>query len=112
MSDRFYVGKKAPADLADDLEEWITDRIPPVSGGLRCESDFCNGQDWNDEFDEDGTALRPIATTFVYRIDDKHICYTYVCDDCGERASDSYIADVDAVPTTSSGYAVTPKHCS
>lgn len=107
---RFYVGKKDMDDIGGDLEEWITNRVPPVPDGLRCEADVCE----NDEVDEEGSQLRGLAQTFFYRIEGNHICYTYVCESCGEQASDSYLADFESgeIPTTKGGYAAAPRHCS
>lgn len=106
MSNRFYIGKKEPDEL-EDLEEWIADRVPlPPPEGTLCEDE----RHETELFDEDEEGIRPPATTFVYRIEDGHVCYTYVCDDCGERADPEYLADQD-YPVTDGGYAVTPRHC-
>jgi hypothetical protein len=109
---RFYIGKKDIEDIAEDLEMWIADRVPPAPSGTRCEHDPCYGQEDGEEFDEGGTAMRPLATSFVYRIEGDHVCYTWVCETCSAHANESYLADLDSFPTTSGGYAVTPRHCS
>lgn len=106
MTKRFYIGKKAQEEF-DDLEEWIAARIPlPPPEGTRCEDD----QHETEEFDVDDESIRPSATTYLYRIEDGHVCYTYVCKECGERADEGYLGDHD-YPTTQGGYAVVPKHC-
>lgn len=107
MSNRFYIGKKDQADLGDGrLEEWITDRVPPPPEGTLCEYE----QHEIEEFDEDDEGIRPPATTFLYRIEAGHVCYTYVCADRREREDPKYLADQD-YPVTGGGYAVTPRHC-
>ncbi len=109
MSKRFYIGKKDQEDL-DSLEEWIAARMPlPPPEGTECEDEAHVGDEdkWDEELD---TTRRAPATTYLYRIEDGHVCYTYVCEDCGERADDEYLGDHD-YPTTPSGYAVVPKHC-
>lgn len=112
MSERFYIGKKDMDDIGDNLEAWIADRVPAPPDGLRCEADVCRGQEdaVSDEWDEDGTAMRPVATTFLYRIEDGHVCYTHVCETCGEGADQGYLGD-NEYPVTAGGYAVAPRHC-
>jgi hypothetical protein len=100
MSKQFYIGKKEGEEL-QELEEWIADRIPPAPGGTLCEGDQ----------HEDDEGIRPPATTYLYFITaDQHVCYTYVCVDCGERADPEYLCDQE-YPATGGGYAVVPQHC-
>ncbi len=111
---RFYIGKKDPEEYADgSLEEWIADRIPSPPPGTICE---CKVEGTKPSFDahhHDGEVVcTEIASSYLYVIKDGHVCYRYVCFGCEEaQASDDYLFDVE-YPTTESGYAVTPAHCS
>lgn len=110
MANRFYIGKREQFDLDGSLDEWIAEKVPPPPEGTRCEDDQHMGEgdeDWDEEAD---SFLRAKATTFLYRIEDGHVCYTYVCDECGERGDPEYLADQE-YPVTESGYAVAPRHC-
>lgn len=110
MTKRFYIGKKELEEL-EYLEEWIASRVPlPPPEGTRCEDDRHMGEDDEDWDEEEDTFLRAKATTYLYKIEDGHVCYTYVCEDCGERADPEYLGSHD-YPTTQAGYAVVPKHC-
>ena len=102
---RFYIGKR---DDLDNLEEWIYNKIPlPPPAETICEDDNHETA----EFTEDDEAVPVAATTYLYTIVDNHVCYTYVCETCGERADSEYLADND-YPQTKDGHAVAPKHCS
>ena len=106
MSNRFYIGKKDQADLDGTLEEWVCDKVPDAPPGQKCE---CDAKDCHAE--EAGTECFRFATSYLWRIDGQHVCYTFVCMDCEERVGDAdYLADQD-YPVTGSGYAVTPRHC-
>lgn len=113
MARRFYIGKKEPDEFAGDLEEWICDKIPPAPPGQVCECDE-NVHAHESEPDANGNVeivpCRERATTYLYQIKGNHVCYTYVCELCGEQAVEDYLADQD-YPTTGDGYAVVPAHC-
>lgn len=100
---RFYIGKRE--ELEEDLWVWISDKIPPAPEGQKCEDD--NHVEYAEDMAGDPDDK---ATTFLYRIEGGHVCYTYVCKECGERGDPEYLADND-YPQTSGGYAVTPTHC-
>lgn len=97
MSTRLYIGKRELSDLGGDVE-------PPPPPGTMCEDD-----DHYVRIDEVDAPPVP-ATTYIYRIEDGHVYYTYVCAECGERADPDYLADQE-YPTTKDGYAVAPRHC-
>ena len=102
---RFYMKKFSEyGDDDEDLLEWLDERIPPVPEGLRCEADDCYGLEKIDE------VFRPLATSYSYKIKDGHVCYSYICDTCGEVCSETYLSDNES-PSTEGGYAVTPQHC-
>lgn len=107
---RLYIPKDSDlGDLDSDLGAWIADKIPPVPKGLRCEAPNCVSQEYEVEgADED---VRPLATSYSYRIEGDHVCYAYICDDCQESCDPDYLFDND-YPTTSGGYAVVPTRCS
>lgn len=84
----------------EDLWEWIDQKIPPVPAGQLCEHD--------DEHKHDEE--RPPATTYSWRLDDGHICYSYICEPCHSMLPEDG-PDPEGYPTTESGYAVEPKHC-
>lgn len=106
MTKRFYIGKKDPEDLAGRLEEWINDKIPNPPAGQKCQ---CDAKECHTE-EPDTECFRP-ATSYLYRINGEHMCYTYVCRDCGDaNGTDDYLADQE-YPVTGGGYAVTPRHC-
>ena len=117
MTKRFYIGKQDPEDYLENLEEWITNKIPAPPQGQRCE---CDKDKHAHESAPDGDLNVEIidcpqeADTFVYHIKDDHVCYTYVCFSCGEATTnETYLSDYGGeFPTTASGYAVTPRHCS
>ena len=105
---RFYMKKfNEYGDNDEDLLEWLDKKIPPVPEGLRCEADDCHGQEELDDLE----APRPLATSYSYRIEDGHVCYSYICDTCQDYCAEDYLSDND-YPTTSGGYAVAPQHCS
>ena len=111
---RFYIGKIDISEDLSDLEEWIASKIPRPPDGKICECDKAKHAH-ESEPDEDGMVeivyCTAPATTYLYTVKDKHVCYTWMCDPCMEaQASDDYLGDVD-YPTTESGYAVTPQHC-
>ncbi|KKN41473.1 hypothetical protein LCGC14_0722870 [marine sediment metagenome] len=104
---RFYIGKKDQADMDGTLEEWIDDKIPNPPEGTKCECDRGTCHD----LEETDTECFRLATSYLYKIDGEHVCYTYVCFDCGETGcDDEYLADRE-YPVTGGGYAVTPRHC-
>lgn len=104
MTTRFYIGKQGLDEIGSNLEEWLAGKIPSPPIGTLCEDD--QHDTWIDEVD-----APPVeATTYIYRIEDGHVCYTYVCDECDERADPEYLVDVE-YPITQDGYAVAPKHC-
>lgn len=109
MTTRLYIGKRELSDLGDDVEAWLVDKIPPPPPGTMCEDDR-HDEDCYERDEGLEESLRALATTYLYRIEDGHVCYTYVCDECGERADPEYLADQE-YPTTKDGYAVTPRHC-
>lgn len=107
MANRFKVrtrkGELRPEveDDSSSLEEWICDKIPPVPEGQKCEHE-------RHMWDEDPEG---VASTFMYVIEGDHVCYSYLCDSCGEGyVSDDYL-EVENYPTTKDGYAVSPRHC-
>lgn len=104
---RFYIGKQEMED--ESLEVWVADRVlASKPEGQVCECslhpDHYNG-DIRDEKCTD------VATSHSYRIDEGHVCYTYLCEPCAEaQCSEEYLADYE-YPQTAGGYAVVPKHC-
>lgn len=105
-SGRFYIGKEEIED--GGLEVWIADRVlaamPP---GQICE---CDVHDDHRGEDYEGNCADP-STSYSYRIDADHVCYTYLCEPCAEATTtDDYLADY-GYPQTAGGYAVVPRHC-
>ena len=106
MSKRLKLRTRAGAlrpgieDGYDDLGEWVADKIPlPPPEGTLCEREH---SDWPSP---------PLATTYLWRIKDGHVCYSYVCEDCGWDVADGEGPDPEDYPTTKDGYAVVPRHC-
>ena len=112
MSQRFEDG-----DGDDDLHEWITDNIPDMPEGQLCEKheeiQLANAT----EFDDDNEAIIERSAPaesgyYVWMIEDGHICYTYLCENCCDSMDLDHGASAEDYPTTASGYAVAPTHCS
>lgn len=103
MTKRIYIPKgELNEQKVEDLAVWIADRIPSPPAGQRCEDDTCHSQ-------VDGE--QPLAESFSFRIENSHICFSFVCADCQERltAADEYIAE--NYPEGEGGYVLVPKHC-
>ncbi len=99
---RLYIGKKYEDGdhYEEDIWNFLSDRVLPISEGQLCEAEQCMG------------IPRNPAETFLYTIEDGHVCYTYVCDPCGEVTADEcYLSDRE-YPTTQDGYAIVPSRCS
>ncbi len=113
---RFYIGKKAIEEYVENIEEWIADKVGDPPPGTACECDKDKHAHESEPDAEDMVTIIdcPVAaTSYSYRIDGEHICYTWLCQRCAEETtSDDYLGDVDAIPTTAGGYAVAPVHCS
>ncbi len=106
MTKRIYIPKgELDEQKVQDLAVWVSDRIPEPPDGQLCESEHCHGM-----FDEE--SKRPLAKDFSFRIENGHICYSYICSDCQEylTAADEYIAE--NYPEGEGNYAPIPKHCS
>ena len=107
MKGRFYIGKRERED--ESLEVWIADKVldamPP---GQVCECGV-HAEHMADDYEGD---CADGATTFSYRIEDEHVCYTYLCQSCADAQglAEDYLADND-YPQTTGGYAVAPRHC-
>ena len=109
MSNRFYIGKKDIGEDSEDLEVWIDSKIPPPPDGQVCE---CDGDKHAHEnsVGEIVDCSEP-GETYLYVIEDAHICYSYMCFGCAEaQTNEAYLGDVD-YPTTEAGYAVVPSRC-
>lgn len=114
MTKKFYIGKKDFDDYACELDEWIANKIPEPPTGTKCECDkdkhSHEGPPDKDRMVEIVDCADP-ATTFLYTVENDHVCYIWMCEPCMEaQASEDYLSDVD-YPTTEAGYAVTPTHC-
>lgn len=94
----------------DDLGEWIDSRIPDAPSGLLCEAEECVQLE---NYDSPREHKRPLAESYIYTVKEGHVCYTYVCWECSETGV-NYLepVDVENYPTTDSGYAIAPQHCS
>lgn len=106
MTGRIYIPKgELSEDKIQDLACWVADKVPPLPEDQLCEANFCHGM-----FDEESE--RPLANGFSFRIDDSHICYSYVCESCEQHLTDAdeYIAE--NYPEGEGGYALVPRHCS
>ena len=109
---QFYIGKKDIEEYAENIEEWICEKIGDPPLGMICECSIVR-VDGGSEHEHDGeVACTQIASSYSYRIEGDHIFYTWLCLDCMEATtSDSYLGNIDAIPTTAGGYAVAPQHC-
>ena len=98
----------------DDIGEWIDSHVPDVPTGQLCEEEECAYlEGYAILEDPDIESQRPLATSYIYVVQGDHVCYTYVCWDCSAVMCDSLEpVDVEDYPTTDSGYAISPKHCS
>ena len=100
---RLYIGKKYESDSAyyeEEVWNFLSGRVLPIPEGQLCEAEQCTGLPRNP------------AETFLYTIEDGHVCYTYVCDYCGEATADECYLSEHEYPTTQDGYAVVARHCS
>ena len=79
----------------ENLGEWIDSRIPPIPLGTTCEKDGCSGE----------------ARTYLWTVEGDHVCFTYVCYDCGDVAEMYDPMSPEDYPTTEAGYAIAPTHC-
>jgi hypothetical protein len=87
------------SDGGEELWEWIHEKIPPAPEGQLCE-----GEHDDEEF-------RPLATGYSWRIREGHVCYSYICEGCESRLSEDG-PEPEEYPTTETGYAMAPQHCS
>lgn len=110
---RFYIGKKDIEEYVDGIEEWVAEKIGDPPPGTICECSIVRVYGVSKHEHDGEVACTQIASSYSYRIEGDHICYTWLCQRCMEETtSDDYLGDVDAIPTTKSGYAVAPVHCS
>lgn len=99
-------------DGEEDLSEWVSSRIPPVPSGRFCEDQNCAARQAEFEDGEEREFSPELATTYVWRIEGGHVCFTYVCDRCDAAAEGELEAvEPGEYPTTDAGYAVAPSHC-
>ena len=93
---KLYIGKKEMEE--EDFMAFLEARALPVPVGTLCEDGTCGPE-------------VSLATTYLYRIKDGHVCWTWVCEPCQESVVDGdYMADHEW-PQTQDGYAVAPRHC-
>ena len=112
------------------LEEWIDDSIPPVPPGTLCEAKrcvqlrYCGKQVTKNLYcigksDHEGDCeyigspeIRPFAESYFWVVTDGHVCYSYICWECGEQKAGEFDPlDPGDYPTTDAGYAITPTRC-